>query len=335
MSAVKQNSKSPLGRGLSALFGDQDNSYGDDLAAAGVLAKAARAPAGSGAAAGTTTVEGAPAKTYLGNEVARQPKLVPIEFLYAGKYQPRQVFDEAELQSLAESIRTKGVLQPLLVRRHPSIADAFEIIAGERRWRASQLAGLHELPVIVRDLSDVESLEVALIENIQRQDLNPLDEAEGYQRLITEFNHTQDVLAKAVGKSRSHIANMLRLLGLPDSVKAQVRAGALSMGHARALLSVDNPEAAAADILNKGLNVRAVEDMARSSQKSKARKPAGDNRDVDTLALEREVSSWLGLSVKISNPHGKVAGSLTISYQNLDQLEDVLKRLSMPVKVGI
>lgn len=316
MSAVKQPTKSPLGRGLSALFGDQDNSYGEDLAAAGVVGNVV-------------------AKTYLGNEVARQPKLVPIEFLYAGKYQPRHVFDDAEMQNLAESIRAKGVLQPLLVRRHPTIADAFEIIAGERRWRASQLAGLHELPVIVRDLSDVESLEVALIENIQRQDLNPIDEAEGYQRLITEFNHTQEVLAKAVGKSRSHIANMLRLLGLPNSVKEQVRTGALTMGHARALLSVDNPEQAAAEILNKGLNVRMVEGMARNSAKNKAKKPQADARDVDTIALEREVSSWLGLAVKINNPHGKVAGSLTISYQNLDQLEDVLKRLSMPSKIMV
>lgn len=316
MSAAKQPTKSPLGRGLSALFGDQDNSYGEDLAAVGVMG-------------------GAAAKTYLGNEVARQPKLVPIEFLYAGKYQPRHTFDDAELQNLAESIRAKGVLQPLLVRRHPTIADAFEIIAGERRWRASQLAGLHELPVIVRDLSDVESLEVALIENIQRQDLNPIDEADGYQRLITEFNHTQEVLAKAVGKSRSHIANMLRLLGLPNSVKEQVRTGALTMGHARALLSVDNPEQAAAEILNKGLNVRAVESMARNSVKNKGKKTHVDTRDVDTIALEREVSSWLGLAVKINNPHGKVAGSLTISYQNLDQLEDVLKRLSMPSKIAV
>lgn len=332
MTAAKPNAKSPLGRGLSALFGDQDNSYGNDLAAAGVFPRELAATGTAAAAPATST---ASTKAYLSNEVARQPKLVPIEFLYAGKYQPRHVFDEAELQSLAESIRAKGVLQPLLVRRHPTVADAFEIIAGERRWRAAQLAGLHELPVIVRDLSDVESLEVALIENIQRQDLNPIDEAEGYQRLITEFSHTQEVLAKAVGKSRSHIANMLRLLGLPASVKEQVRQGTLSMGHARALLSVDNPEAAAAEILNKGLNVRAVEDMARQSAKSKAKKPVVDTKDVDTLALEREVSSWLGLTVKISNPQGKVAGSLTISYQNLDQLEDVLKRLSMPSKIVV
>jgi len=313
MSAVKQTtSKSPLGRGLSALFGDQDNSYGD-------------VPLASVTAA---------AKAYLGSEVARQPKLVPIEFLYPGKYQPRHMFDDAELHGLAESIKSRGVLQPLLVRRHPTIADAFEIIAGERRWRASQLAGLHDLPVIVRDLNDQESLEIALIENIQRQDLNPIDEADGYQRLIAEFGHTQDVLAKAVGKSRSHIANMLRLLNLPDSVKTQVKSGALTMGHARALLAVDDPEAAAAEILNKGLNVRAVEAMGKRSQKSKARK-AGHEPDVDTLALEKEVSSWLGLAVKIHNPKGSVAGTLAISYKTLDQLEDVLKRLSMPSKIAV
>lgn len=314
MSTAKAtNTKSPLGRGLSALFGDQDNSYGD-IGLGGVTAAA---------------------KAYLGSEVARQPKLVPIEFLYPSKYQPRQIFDDAELHSLSDSIKAKGVLTPILVRRHPTISDAFEIIAGERRWRASQLAGLHELPVIVRDLDDMETLEVALIENIQRQDLNPIDEAEGYQRLITEFQHTQEVLAKAVGKSRSHIANMLRLLGLPESVKTQVKSGALTMGHARALLSVDNPEEAANEILNKGLNVRAVEAMAKKSAKSKARNKHADTPDVDILALEKEVSSWLGLAVKIHSQKGNTAGSLTISYKTLDQLEDVLKRLSMPTKIKV
>lgn len=309
---AKPVAKSPLGRGLSALFGDQDNSY-DDVPLASVTAAA---------------------KSYLSNEVARQPKLVPVEFLYPSKYQPRHVFDDAELSNLAESVKAKGVLQPLLVRRHPSIADAFEIIAGERRWRASQLAGLHEVPVIVRDLNDQETLEIALIENIQRQDLNPIDEADGYQRLIAEFGHTQEVLAKAVGKSRSHIANMMRLLNLPENVKEQVKKGALSMGHARALLAVDNPEQAMDEILNKGLNVRAVEAMGKKSNKTKARGKVAheDTPDVDTMALEKEVSSWLGLSVKITHPRGSTAGSLNIGYKTLDQLEDVLKRLSMPPK---
>jgi len=318
MSSVKAtNAKSPLGRGLSALFGDQDNSYGE-IGLGGVTSGVSQA-----------------AKAYLGNEVARQPKLVPIEFLYPSKYQPRHTFDDAELHNLADSIRTKGVLQPLLVRRHPTIADAFEIIAGERRWRASQLAGLHELPVIVRDLNDMETLEIALIENIQRQDLNPIDEADGYQRLMAEFGHTQDILAKAVGKSRSHIANMMRLLNLPDSVKEQVKTGALTMGHARALLSVDNPEEAAAEILNKGLNVRAVEAMAKKSTKSKAKKEVAETPDVDTMALEKEVSSWLGLAVSIHNQKGSASGSLTINYKTLDQLEDVLKRLSMPARISV
>lgn len=308
--AKATNVKSPLGRGLSALFGDQDNSYND---------------VGLGAVS-------AAAKAYLGSEVARQPKLVPIEFLYPSKYQPRHTFDETELQNLADSIKTKGVLTPILVRRHPTIADAFEIIAGERRWRASQMAGLHELPVIVRDLNDQETLEVALIENIQRQDLNPIDEADGYQRLIAEFGHTQDVLAKAVGKSRSHIANMLRLLNLPEAVKSQVKTGALSMGHARALLAVDNPVDVAAEILAKGMNVRAVEAMGKKAQATRAKKAAENAPDVDTLALEKEVSSWLGLSVKINTIKGSPAGSLSISYKTLDQLEDVLKRLSTPAK---
>ncbi len=318
MSAVKATKSSPLGRGLSALFGDQDNSY-------------------------------------LAPELSRAPKSVPIEFLYPGKYQPRQHFDDDAIQGLADSIKEKGVLQPLLVRRHPSIADAFEIIAGERRWRASQKAGLHELPVIVRDLSDRETLEIGLIENIQRQDLNPLDEAEGYQRLMTEFGHTQEALSKSVGKSRSHVANMLRLLSLPDSVKDLVKRGELSMTHARALLSVANPELVAKEIVTKGLNVRAVEIIAK--QEKEKTKPASikDNSpkvqsadnfsttlatgapkdsDVDLLALEAEVASWLGLAVKMQSL-ANGAGSLTISYKTLDQLEDVLKRLATAPRLSI
>lgn len=288
----------------------------------------------------------------MANEVVRSPKLVPIEFLYPGKYQPRRQFDDAEIQSLADSIREKGVLSPLLVRRHPTIADAFEIIAGERRWRASQKAGLHELPVIVRDLSDRETLEIGLIENIQRQDLNPLDEAEGYQRLMTEFGHTQEALAKSVGKSRSHIANMLRLLALPDSVKTMVQKGELSMGHARALLAVDNPELVAKEILTKGLNVRAVEIIAQQNKgkeptaaaTAKAQSAQKENNptselqpsapSVDTMALEKEVSSWLGLAVKLTS-FNNGSGALSISYKTLDQLEDVLKRLATSPRISL
>ena len=320
MSAVKATKSSPLGRGLSALFGDQDNSY-------------------------------------LAPEMSRAPKSVPIEFLYPGKYQPRQHFDDEAIQGLADSIKEKGVLQPLLVRRHPSIADAFEIIAGERRWRASQKAGLHELPVIVRELSDRETLEIGLIENIQRQDLNPLDEAEGYQRLMNEFGHTQEALSKSVGKSRSHVANMLRLLSLPASVKDLVKNGDLSMTHARALLSVANPELVAKEIVTKGLNVRAVEIIAKQ-EKEKTRPAAAvkdnspntttpDNNpnttiatglpkdaDVDLLALEAEVASWLGLAVRMQSL-ANGSGSLTISYHTLDQLEDVLKRLATAPRLAI
>lgn len=293
----------------------------------------------------------------MANEVVRQPKLVPIEFLYPGKYQPRHHFDDDHIQSLADSIREKGILQPLLVRRHPTIADAFEIITGERRWRASQKAGLHELPVIVREMSDRDTLEIGLIENIQRQDLNPLEEAEGYQRLMIEFGHTQEALAKSVGKSRSHIANMLRLLALPESVKMMVQKGELSMGHARALLAVDNPELVAKEILTKGLNVRAVEIIA---QQAKGKEPTAANQksngsavkennpttvsgglslpeaapSVDTMALEKEVSSWLGLSVKLTSMKDG-SGALAISYKTLDQLEDVLKRLAAPPRIAL
>ena len=316
MSAVKANtpkSSSPLGRGLSALFGDQDNSY---LGA---------------------------------NEAQRAPRQVPVEFLYPGKYQPRRAFDDEAIQSLADSIREKGVLQPLLVRRHPTIADSFEIIAGERRWRASQRAGLHELPVIVRDMSDRESLEIGLIENVQRQDLNPLEEAEGYQRLIAEVGHTQEALAKSVGKSRSHVTNMMRLLSLPDSVKQMVRQGELTMGHARALLAVENPELVAKDNALKGLNVRAVEIIAKQD-KAAARPEGQDNSPkdrspkivqpglasttADLLALEREVAGWLGLSVKMTSL-ASGAGTIAISYQTLDQLEDVLKRLATSPRIAV
>lgn len=319
MSAVKATSKGTLGRGLSALFGDQDSGY-------------------------------------MANEVIRQPKQVPIEFLYPGKYQPRRSFDDTEIQSLADSIREKGVLSPLLVRRHPTIADAFEIIAGERRWRASQKAGLHELPVIVRELSDRETLEIGLIENIQRQDLNPLDEAEGYQRLMIEFGHTQEALAKSVGKSRSHIANMLRLLALPESVKIMVQKGELSMGHARALLAVENPELVAKEILTRGLNVRAVEIIAQQTKGKEPKAPAAGKAtttttsavtsvqenipeeeavsNVDTMALEKEVSGWLGLAVKLTSLKDG-SGSLSISYKTLDQLEDVLKRLASPPRISL
>ena len=202
------------------------------------------------------------------------PRHLPIEFVTPGRFQPRRKFDQEAIQSLVDSVRERGILQPLLVRQHPDDGAIFEIIAGERRWRAAQLAGLHQVPVVIRELSDREALEIALIENIQRQDLTALEEAEGYKRLMDEFGHTQEVLAKALGKSRSHIANMLRLLTLPLQVKQMVQDGSLTAGHARALLSVEDPVATAQQVIEKGLNVRQVEQLAREAHGNTREEPA-------------------------------------------------------------
>lgn len=251
---------------------------------------------------------------------------VPIEFLRPSQLQPRRHFPETDLAALAESIRTKGVMQPLLVRRAAD-GDGYEIVAGERRWRAAQLAGRHELPVVVQELSDRDTLEVALIENVQRQDLSPLEEAEGYRRLIDEFGHTQEALAGALGKSRSHIANLLRLLGLPQAVREMVEQGALSAGHARALLGAREPAALAATVVRRGLNVRQTETLVQADKTRPAR-PSGRGRrdkDADTRALERDLSSRLGLGVRLTrNGEG---GTLSIAFGSLDQLDGLLRRL--------
>jgi ParB family chromosome partitioning protein len=264
----------------------------------------------------------------------RPGKAVPVEFLRPGRFQPRRVFDETELSALAESIRQKGVLQPILVRRDADRPDSYEIIAGERRWRAAQLARLHEVPVIVRELEDRDALEIALIENIQRQDLNPIEEAEAYQRLMNEFHHTQEALAESIGKSRSYVANALRLLGLPAGVRDMVSAGKLTAGHARALIGVPDPVALADQIVTNNLNVRAAERLAQSGKASSA--PSGkrapkepEHKDVDTLALERDLSNMLGLKVSISFS-GK-GGELSIQYNTLEQLDEVLRRLKKPI----
>jgi ParB family transcriptional regulator, chromosome partitioning protein len=276
-----------LGRGLSALFGEES----EDYAALDRL---------------------------------RQAKTVPVDFVRAGRFQPRRHFDEAALQALAESIRDRGVLQPILVRRHPDDASAYEIIAGERRWRAAQLAQLHEIPVVIRELDDREALEIALVENIQRQDLTPLEEAEGYRRLMDEFAHTQENLAKSVGKSRSHVANMMRLLALPETVKLHVEAGRLSAGHARALLNAANPTDLADEVVRRGLNVRQTEHMAQAAKSGHRR--VAPPKDADTAALERDLANLLGLKVTV-NFAGR-GGALTIHYQTLEQLDDVLRRLN-------
>jgi len=276
-----------LGRGLSALFGEES----EDYAALDRL---------------------------------RQAKNVAIDLIRAGRFQPRRHFEEEALTALADSIREKGVLQPILVRRHPEEASAYEIIAGERRWRAAQMAQLHEVPVVIRELDDREALEVALVENVQRRDLTPLEEAEGYSRLMDEFGHTQEHLAKSVGKSRSHVANMMRLLGLPEPVKAHLDAGRLTAGHARALLNAGDPITLAEEVVRRGLNVRQAESLAKTARPGKGR-AAKPPKDADTAALERDLGNLLGLKVTV-NFAGR-GGALTIHYRTLEQLDDVLRRL--------
>jgi ParB family chromosome partitioning protein len=249
---------------------------------------------------------------------------VAIELIRPGAFQPRRRFDEAELEALAQSVREKGILQPLLVRPVEEAEAAFELIAGERRWRAAQRAGLHRVPILVRALDDVEALEIALIENLQREDLSALEEAEAYRRLMQDFGRTQANLAAAVGKSRSHVANTLRLLGLPDSVRRRLEEGALSAGHARALLGAANPAALAAEIIRRGLNVRMTERLVQ--HRTGGRRPsARQTRDADTAALERDLASALGLRVTIAaKPRG---GALTLYYRDLDQLDRLLALL--------
>jgi ParB family chromosome partitioning protein len=254
---------------------------------------------------------------------------IEITKLHPGKYQPRRTMGEDELKDLSQSIRELGVLQPILVREHPDKAGEYEIIAGERRWRAAQLAQLHEVPVMVKVLSNQETLEVALVENLQREDLSPLEEAVGLQRLMDEFGHTQEALAKAVGKSRSHVANMLRLLGLPEAVKTMLDTGAISAGHARALLAASAPEALAREIIEKGLSVRQTEQLvqrAASAAKSAGAKRGPKEKDADTRALETDLSDMLGLRVAIASKGRE--GSVTVYYKSLDQLDGLLERLS-------
>lgn len=256
-------------------------------------------------------------------------KTVPIEFLKPSPFQPRRRFADDEIDGLADSIRAKGVMQPLLVRQSPDDRDAYEIIAGERRWRAAQRAGLHDLPVLIRDLSDRDTLEVALLENVQREDLSPLEEGEGYQRLIDEFGHTQQELADTIGKSRSHIANLLRLLLLPPAVRTLLESGDLSAGHARALINAQDPAKLAQVVVDKGLNVRQTEMLVRR-EKDSQRSAIGVNstdhgKNPDIIALERELSTELGLKVALKS-RGK-SGVISISYRTLDQLDGLLKRL--------
>lgn len=289
-----------LGRGLSALLGDEEEDHAQ-------------------------------------LERLRQTRSLPVERLTPGPFQPRRRFDQEELAELAESIREQGVLQPVLVRRAAD-GDTYEIIAGERRWRAAQLAQLHEIPVLVREFDDRTAAEIALVENVQRRDLTALEEAEGYHRLVEEYGHSQDDVARAVGKSRSHVANTLRLLNLPREVRTLLEDGQLTAGHARALLGHEDAVALAREVVTRKLNVRDTEKLVQRRRMEPADRPARAPRsgagrpaaakDADTLAVERDLRERLGMAVSIDHDQETGGGSVTVRYEDLDQLDLVIERLS-------
>lgn len=262
----------------------------------------------------------------------RRPDLrVPVERLYANPSQPRRIFPEDALSELAASIREKGIIQPLIVRAHPDRLGDFEIVAGERRWRAAQIAQLHELPVIVRSYTDVEVLEVAIIENIQRADLNAIDEAAGYRQLIERFGHTQEQLATVLGKSRSHIANQMRLLGLPADVQSYLADGKLTAGHARALIGHPMAGDLARRIIKGKLSVREAERLAKTfgvTSVQNAPSRADPTKDPDTIQIEQELAASLGMPVSIEHKAGEDGGKLVLRYRNLTQLDDLLRALA-------
>lgn len=289
-----------LGRGLAALIGE----VGTEAAPSGERGASAAARTGI--------------------------RKVPIEFIRANPRNPRKTFGEDDLADLVDSVREKGVVQPILVRPVPGEANHFEIIAGERRWRAAQKAGLHDMPVVVREVTDQEALELAIIENVQRADLNPIEEALGYDQLVAEFSYSQAELAKVIGKSRSHVANTLRLLKLPNSVKDYLAEGLLTAGHARALITAEDPAALAEIIVDKGLSVREAEKLAQDPEalrKEKAKGAAKPPKPADTLALERRLSDGLGLAVAISHKEKTGAGEMKIKYKTLEQLDAICKLL--------
>jgi ParB family transcriptional regulator, chromosome partitioning protein len=287
---MPDESRSRLGRGLAALMGD-------------VGAETATPP-----------------------ERARNQRRVPIEYLRPNPRNPRRNYPDAELDDLAASIKERGIIQPVVVRALRGVKDTYEIIAGERRWRAAQRAALHDIPIVPVEASDSEALELAIIENVQRSDLNPLEEAGGYQALASDYGHSHEEIARIVGKSRSHVTNTLRLLKLPEPVKAYIHAGKITAGAARMLIGASDPEEMAREIVDRGLNVRQVEALAkdRASGKGRAAKTRA-GKTADTIALERRVSDALGLAVVID--HRGEAGVLRIHYSNLDQLDGVLRRL--------
>ncbi|VAW18910.1 Chromosome (plasmid) partitioning protein ParB [hydrothermal vent metagenome] len=298
--AAQQGKRNRLGRGLAALIGD--------------------------AAAEEGLYEAPPPDSDL-----------PIEMIRANPNNPRRIFHEADLEELALSIQGQGLIQPLIVRPLEGFEGQYEIVAGERRWRAAQLARLHKVPVVVRHLTDSEALEIAIIENVQRTDLNPVEEAEGYRRLMDDFSYTQEQLSKVIGKSRSHVANTLRLISLPDKVKQYLADGLLTAGHARALITAENPVSLATEIVQKGLSVRGAEALAKRGEAGAGdgsagapKKPAAPSpKDADTLALEKDLADALGLAVRIDHrgQAGGQGGEVKIAYRTLEQLDEVCRRL--------
>ena len=287
----KKGKSRGLGRGLSSLMGDFNNE-----------------PLTSNENSESQTIE----------------KLVPVEKIYPNPNQPRKSFQEEKLIELANSIKTKGIVQPLIVRKKKGTKESFEIVAGERRWRAAQRAQVHELPVIIKEFTDIEVLEIAIIENVQRADLNPIEEALGYKNLMENFDHTQEGLSKEIGKSRSHIANLLRLLNLPSSVQELLISGQLTAGHARALVTCDNPLAIAKQIISLGLSVRDVERLAKNvSEKKVSNKTKTKEKPADTVLLEADLSAALKMKVSINHEEGQEKGLISITYKSLDELDRI------------
>ncbi|WP_273510315.1 ParB/RepB/Spo0J family partition protein, partial [Planktotalea frisia] len=271
-----------------------------------------------------------PEPTSSSNSSARPDLIVPVEKVFPNPDQPRRSFTDEHLRDLSASIKAKGIIQPLIVRKRSTGNGEYEIVAGERRWRAAQMAQLHEIPVLVRDFTDTEVLEVAIIENIQRADLNPVEEAAGFRQLMDKFGHTQEKLAEELGKSRSHIANLLRLLHLPADVQELLVEGRLSAGHARALITSDDPSGLAKQVVAQGLSVRATEALAKKkddggSSSTTRSKSTGSEKDADTKALENDLSAALGLSVQVDHKAGGESGQVTIKYASLDQLDEICR----------
>lgn len=287
---------------------------------------------GRGLSALMSDIDSAPEKTQT---PSGKPLTAPIEKIRANPSQPRQDFDEADLESLTASIAEKGVIQPIIVRPAPDGSDGYQIIAGERRWRAAQRAQLHEMPIIIREMTDQEVIEVAIIENVQRADLNPVEEALGYQMLMHNFGHTQEQVSDVLGKSRSHIANMLRLLKLPEGVLTLLRAGDLSIGHARALIPFHDPLGLAEKILAEKMSVREVESYIKQGAKlESSSKPTAPVKDSDTRALEADLKANLGLPVVIKHSEGTEKGQMVISYKSLDDLDRLCAILSSNGRVA-